>query len=135
MEYMVTQENGTEPPFTGKYWNYERPGIYVDVVDGEPLFLSTKKFNSACGWPSFTAPIADDAVVYKVDKSHGMTRVETRSRKADSHLGHVFDDGPNGLPRYCINSAALRFVPLEEMEKEGYGKYLPLFQNNKDGVK
>ncbi|MDE5831867.1 MAG: peptide-methionine (S)-S-oxide reductase MsrA [Desulfovibrio sp.] len=127
MEYHVTQENGTEPPFTGKYWQTDEPGLYVDIVNGEPLFLSTKKFISSCGWPSFTEPVSSEATREKADFSHGMNRVEVRSSKSDSHLGHVFDDGPDGLPRYCINSAALRFVPLNSLEREGYGEYLKYF--------
>lgn len=120
-EYYVTRQSGTEAPFTGKYWNFSKPGIYVDVVSGQPLFSSRDKFDSGCGWPSFTRPVEGGAVKEREDRSHGMIRTEVRSADADSHLGHVFDDGPNGLPRYCINSAALRFVPLEDMEKEGYG--------------
>lgn len=119
--YHVTRENGTEPPFSGKYWDNHRQGAYVDVVSGEPLFLSTKKFDSGSGWPSFTSPVDAKALEERLDTSHGMKRVEVRSASSDSHLGHVFDDGPNGLPRYCINSAALRFIPLEDLEKEGYG--------------
>ena len=129
MEYHVTQQNGTEPPFTGKYWDTDEPGIYVDIINGEPLFLSTKKFISSCGWPSFTAPVADSAVREKLDQSHGMIRTEVRADKSDSHLGHVFNDGPNGSLRYCINSASLRFVPLSDMKKEGYGDYLKYFSN------
>jgi peptide methionine sulfoxide reductase msrA/msrB len=123
----VTQQCGTEPPFQNEYWNNHRDGIYVDVVSGEPLFLSKDKFDSGTGWPSFTRPIDSGGVVSRTDDSHGMSRVEVRSKRADSHLGHVFDDGPDPThQRYCINSAALRFVPVERMEAEGYGQYLPL---------
>ncbi len=122
----VTQECGTEPPFQNEYWDNHRQGIYVDVVSGEPLFLSKDKFDSGTGWPSFTRPIEPANVVAKSDDSHGMSRVEVRSKQGDSHLGHVFDDGPGPTgQRYCINSAALRFVPVEDMETEGYGRYLP----------
>jgi peptide methionine sulfoxide reductase msrA/msrB len=128
IQFQVTQENGTEPPFQNEYWDEKRPGIYVDIVSGEPLFSSLDKFNSGCGWPSFTKPLQKDALVEKNDLSHGMIRTEVRSRRADSHLGHVFDDEPRptGL-RYCINSAAIRFIPLENLDREGYGKYLSLF--------
>lgn len=125
MEYKVTQQNGTEPPFTHRYWNHEAKGIYVDVVSGEPLFVSTDKFNSECGWPSFSRPIQNDRIVEKTDKGFGMHRTEVRSRTGDSHLGHVFTDGPRdkGGLRYCINGAALRFIPLEKMDEKGYGQY------------
>ncbi len=128
LQYRVTQEDATEPPFENAYWNEKRHGIYVDVVSGEPLFSSLDKFDSGTGWPSFTRPLSEDCVAEKEDRSHGMTRVEVRSGEADSHLGHVFTDGPRptGL-RYCINSAALRFVPLEAMAKEGYGHLLQPF--------
>jgi len=129
MQYHVTQEAGTEPPFRNEYWNEHRDGVYVDVVSGKPLFTSKDKFDSGCGWPSFTKPITADDVVEKRDGSLGMVRTEVRSKDADSHLGHVFDDGPRdkGGLRYCINSASLRFVPVEELDKEGLGGFLPLF--------
>ncbi len=128
-QYRVTQEAGTEPPFRNEYWNDHREGLYVDVVSGEPLFSSRDKFDSGCGWPSFTRPLAAEEVVEKRDLSHGMVRTEVRSKQADSHLGHVFDDGPRdrGGLRYCINSASLRFVPVDALEKEGLGRFLPLF--------
>jgi peptide-methionine (R)-S-oxide reductase len=125
-QYRVTQENGTERPLTGEYHENKEPGIYVDVVSGEPLFASTDKFDSGCGWPSFTKPIVSENVNELRDDSRGMTRTEVRSVHGDSHLGHVFPDGPQeqGGLRYCINSAALRFIPRGEMEAEGYGAYL-----------
>jgi peptide-methionine (R)-S-oxide reductase len=125
-QYRVTQENGTERPFTGEYHDKTEPGIYVDVVSGEPLFASTHKFDSGSGWPSFTKPIEAAHVNELRDDSQGMTRTEVRSVQGDSHLGHVFPDGPQdrGGLRYCINSAALRFIPRDEMEAEGYGAYL-----------
>ena len=128
-QYRVTQQNGTERPFSGAYVDNKDAGLYVDIVSGEPLFASTDKFESGCGWPSFTSPLAAAEIVEHLDESHGMRRVEVRSGHADSHLGHVFEDGPReatGL-RYCINSAALRFVPVAEMEAEGYGEFLHLF--------
>lgn len=129
MQYKVTQESATEPPFKNEYWNNERPGIYVDITTGEPLFSSTDKFDSGCGWPSFSKPLADN-IKERIDTSHNMRRIEVRSGVGDAHLGHLFDDGPKdkGGMRYCINSAALKFIPKEEMEKEGYGKYLYLFK-------
>ncbi len=129
LQYRVTQENGTEPAFDNAYWNNRQEGIYVDIVSGEPLFSSTDKFDSGTGWPSFTRPLEPENIVEKPDRSLFMTRTEVRSRRAGSHLGHVFSDGPppTGL-RYCINSAALRFIPKAALEKEGYGSYLRLFE-------
>jgi peptide-methionine (R)-S-oxide reductase len=128
-QYDVTQHEGTEPPFRNAYWNEHRPGIYVDVVSGEPLFTSLDKFDSGTGWPSFTKPIDPGAVTTRTDHQLVYSRTEVRSKLADSHLGHVFDDGPapSGL-RYCMNSAAMRFIPVEKLAEEGYGRFLPLFQ-------
>lgn len=129
LQYRVTQECGTEPPFRNAYWDNKKPGIYVDLLSGEPLFSSIDKFDSGSGWPSFTKPIEGTKIVEKHDRTLGMERVEVRSGKADSHLGHVFDDGPKPTgQRYCINSASLRFIPVESMEKEGYAQFLPPFQ-------
>lgn len=125
-QFRVTQENGTERPFTGAYNDHKEPGIYVDIVSGEPLFASSDKFESGCGWPSFTKPIESAHVTELSDTTHGMVRTEVRSRDGDSHLGHVFTDGPRdrGGLRYCINSASLRFIARDDMEAEGYGAYL-----------
>ena len=130
IEYAVTQENATERPFTGTYDDFYEKGIYVDIVSGEPLFASTDKYDAGCGWPSFSKPIDRKEIKEKADFSHGMHRVEVRSKEADSHLGHVFSDGPQdkGGLRYCINSAALRFVPLEDMAEQGYGEYTSLVE-------
>jgi peptide-methionine (R)-S-oxide reductase len=134
-QFRVTQEGATERAFGNAYWDNKEPGIYVDVVSGEPLFASIDKYDSHTGWPSFTQPIVKGNVVERDDRSYGMRRVEVRSAHADSHLGHVFDDGPadwGGL-RYCLNSAALRFVPLADLEREGYGEYRELFGAEKEG--
>ena len=125
IQYRVTQENGTEAPFDNEYWDNDAEGIYVDLISGEPLFSSNDKFDAGCGWPSFTDPIKDEEIVEKSDTTRGMTRTEVRSKSADSHLGHVFTDGPgtNGL-RYCINSAAIRFVPKDKLVEEGYEEFI-----------
>jgi peptide-methionine (R)-S-oxide reductase len=130
-QYRVTQQSATERPFQNEFYDHDAPGIYVDIVSGEPLFSSLDKFDSHCGWPSFTKPLESGNVEELSDTTHGMRRTEVRSTNADSHLGHVFDDGPRdkGGLRYCINSASLRFIPLDELEAAGYGEYRKLFQN------
>ena len=132
-QFAVTQDDATEPPFRNEYWDNHEQGIYVDVVSGQPLFSSTDKFDSGSGWPSFTKPIDATAVVERTDRTLWMKRTEVRSSGADSHLGHVFDDGPRqaGGLRYCMNSAALRFVPVAELEKQGYGDFLSLFRETR----
>lgn len=130
LQYDVTQKNATELPFENEFWSHNEEGIYVDIVSGEPLFTSKDKFDSGCGWPSFTKPLEKKNVKEKADFSFGMHRIEVRSKNGDSHLGHVFTDGPEdkGGLRYCINSAALRFIPSDKLEEEGYGQYLKLFK-------
>ena len=128
-QYRVTCESGTERPFENAYWDNKRTGIYVDVISGEPLFSSLDKFDSGTGWPSFSAPIEKDEITARTDTSHGMTRTEVRSKTSDAHLGHLFDDGPGPTrQRYCINSASLRFIPVDELAAAGYGKYESLFK-------
>lgn len=133
LQYQVTQESTTERPFANEYWEEERQGLYVDITTGEPLFTSLDKFQSGCGWPSFTKPIERSVIKEKADFSHGMHRIEVRTKNSDSHLGHVFNDGPleKGGLRYCINSAALRFIALEDLDKEGYVEFKSLFKTNK----
>lgn len=133
IQFAVTQEDATEPPFQNEFWNHKEPGLYVDIVTGEPLFTSLDKFDSGCGWPSFTRAVEVGHIDYKTDTKLFMPRTEVRSIQGDSHLGHVFDDGPRDLggKRYCINSASLRFIPKDKMATEGYEKFLSLFEGKK----
>jgi methionine-R-sulfoxide reductase len=133
-QFRVTQQSATERPFENAYWDHDAPGLYVDIVSGEPLFSSLDKFDSECGWPSFSKPVDSENVEERSDNTLGMSRTEVRSSHADSHLGHVFDDGPKaaGGLRYCINSASLRFIPLDELESEGHGEYVKLFESKKE---
>lgn len=137
MQYQCTQQAATEKPFDNAYWNNKREGIYVDVVSGEPLFSSTDKYDSGTGWPSFTKPIDEAAILTKPDHELSVERTELRSKKANSHLGHLFDDGPKdkGGKRFCVNSAALKFIPIEEMDAQGYGRFLSLFPKKQEGKK
>jgi methionine-R-sulfoxide reductase len=129
-QYRVTCEAGTEPPFRNAYWDNKKPGIYVDVISGKALFSSLDKFDSGTGWPSFTKPLSTDNIVEHTDRTLGMERTEVRAKESDAHLGHLFNDGPAaaGGMRYCMNSASLRFIPVEKLKEEGYGQYLPLFE-------
>ncbi|ABR49512.1 methionine-R-sulfoxide reductase [Alkaliphilus metalliredigens QYMF] len=130
IQYRVTQEGATERPFKNEYWDHQEDGLYVDISSGEPLFTSQDKFDSSCGWPSFTKTVEEERIVEKKDRGHNMIRTEVKSKAGDSHLGHVFPDGPKeaGGLRYCINSASLRFIPVSELENEGYGEYVKLFE-------
>jgi methionine-R-sulfoxide reductase len=132
-QYRVAVQCGTEPPFRNAYWDNHKPGIYVDIISGKPLFTSLDKFDSGTGWPSFTKPVDNAQVVEKTDSTFGMQRTEVKSRESDAHLGHLFDDGPRdkGGMRYCINSAALRFIPVEKLQEQGYGEYVKLFEQKK----